>query len=73
MTGSFHRPGDTDILYEHRSHESRGLRSIEDFCDIRMVGLIEHLEKVAEEHSLITLVEEHEKETIRRFGKEFIE
>ena len=38
-----------------------------------MVGLMEHLEKVEEEHSLLKLVEEHEKETIRRLGKEFIE
>ena len=34
---------------------------------------MEHLEKVAEEHSLLKLVEEHEKETIRRLGKEFRE
>ena len=38
-----------------------------------MVGLMEHLEQAAEEHSLLKLVEEHERETIRRLGKEFIE
>ena len=34
---------------------------------------MEHLEKAAKEHSLLRLAEEHEKETIRRLGKEFIE
>ena len=73
MTGSFHRAGDTDRLYAHRNKEGRGLRSTEDLYEIRMVGLMEHLEQVAEEHSLLKLVEEHERETIRRLGKEFIE
>ena len=73
MTGSFHRAGDTDRLYAHRSKGGRGLRSIEDLYEIRMVGLMEHLEQAAEEHSLLKLVEEHERETIRRLGKEFIE
>ena len=73
LTGSFHRADDTDRLYAHRSKGGRGLRSIEDLYEIRMVGLMEQLEKVAEEHSLLKLVEEHEKETIRRLGKEFIE
>ena len=41
--------------------------------EIRMVGLMENLEQVAEEHSLLKLVEEHKRETIRRLGKEFIE
>ena len=63
MTGSFHRAGDTDRLYAHRSKGGRGLRSIEDLYEIRIVGLMEHLEKVAEEHSLLKLVEEHEKHT----------
>ena len=63
MTGSFHRAGDTDRLYAHRSKGGRGLRSIEDLYDIRMVGLMENLEQVAEEHSLPKLVEEHERET----------
>ena len=72
MTGSFHRAGDTDRLYAHRSKGGRGLRSIEDLYEIRMVGLMEHLEQVAEEHSLLKLVEEYERETIRRLGKEFI-
>ena len=73
MTGSFHRAGDTDRLYAHRSKGGRGLRSIEDLYEIRMVGLMEHLEQAVEEHSLLKLVEEHERETIRRLGKEFIE
>ena len=73
MTGSFHRAGDTDRLYTHGSKGGRGLRSIEDLYEIRMVGLMEHLGKVAEEHSLRKVVEEHEKETIRRFVNEFIE
>ena len=73
MTGSFHKAGDTDRLYAHRSKGGRGLRSIDDLYEIRMVGLMEHLEQAAEEHSLLKLVEEHERETIRRLGKEFIE
>ena len=73
MTGSFHRAGDPDRLYAHRSKGGRGLRSIEDLYEIRLLGLMEHLEKVADEHSLLKFVEEHEKETIRRLGKEFIE
>ena len=73
MTGSFHKAGDTDRLYAHRSKGGRGLRSIEDLYEIRMVGLMEHLEQAAVEHSLLKLVEEHERETIRRLGKEFIE
>ena len=73
MTGSFHKAGDTDRLYAHRSKGDRGLRSTEDLYEIRMVGLMEHLEQAAVEHSLLKLVEEHERETIRRLGKEFIE
>ena len=69
MTGSFHKAGDTDRLYAHRSIGGRGLRSIEDLYEIRMVGLMEHLEQAAVEHSLLKLVEEHERETIRRLGK----
>ena len=72
MTGSFRRAGDTDRLYAHRSKGGRGLRSIEDLYEIRTVGLMEHLEQVAEEHSSLKLVEELERETIRRLGKEFI-
>ena len=71
MTGSFHKAGDTDRLYAHRSKGGSGLRSIEDLYEMRMVGLM--AEQAAEEHSLLKLVEEHERETIRRLGKEFIE
>ena len=56
-------------MYAHRSKGGRGLTSIEDLYEIRMVGLMEHLEQVAEEHSLLKLVEEHERETIRRLGR----
>ena len=38
MTSSFHRAGDTDRLYAHRSKGGRGLRSMEDLYEIRMVG-----------------------------------
>ena len=71
MTGSFHKAGDTDRLYAHRSKGGRGLRSIEDLYEIRMVGLMEHLEQAAVEHSLLKLVEEHERETIRRLGEKY--
>ena len=55
MTGSFHRAGDNDRLYTLRRKGGRSLRSIEDLYEIRMVGLMEYLEKVTEEHSLLKL------------------
>ena len=56
MTGSFHRADDTDRLYAHWSKGGRGLKRTEDLYEIRMIGLMEHLEKVAEEHSLLNIL-----------------
>ena len=72
MTGGFHQASDIDRLYVERKKGGRGLRSIEDMCEIRMVGLMEHLEQMKEKHSLLKKVEVHERQTIGRLGKEFI-
>ena len=61
MTGSFHRAGDVDRLYEHRNKGGRGLRSREDLYDITIAGLMRHLEQAEEQHSLLKLVKELEK------------
>ena len=64
---------DIDRLYIERKNGGRGIRSIEDMYEIRMVGLMRHLEEVRGTHSLLKEVEEHEKQSIRRLGNEFIE
>ena len=73
MTGGFHQASDIDRLYVERKKGGRGLRSIEDMYEIRMVGLMEHLEQMKEKHSLLKEVEVHERQTIGRLGKGFIQ
>ena len=73
MAGAFHAASDIDRLYIQRSKGGRGLRSIEDMYEIRTVGMMQHLEKAAEKHSLLKLVKEHEEKSICRLGKEFIQ
>ena len=73
MTGGFHQASDIDCLYVERKKGGRGLSSIEDMFEIRMVGLMEHLEQMKEKHSLLKEVEVHEWQTIGRLGKEFIQ
>ena len=46
---------------------------VEGMYEIRMVGLMKHLEEVRDTHSLLKEVEEHEKQLIRPLGNEFIE
>ena len=64
MAGAFHTAGDVDRLYVERNNGGRGLRSIEDMYEIRTVGLKKHLDEVACKHSLLELVEKHEKDKI---------
>ena len=73
MTGGSHRASDIDRLYVERKKGGRGLRSIEDMYEIRMVELMEHLEQMKEKHSLLKEVEVHERQTIGRLGKDFIQ
>ena len=73
MSGGFHQASDIDWLYVERKNGGRGIRSIEDMYEIRMVGLMKHLEEVRDTHSLLKEVEEHKKQSIRRPGNEFIE
>ena len=73
MTGGFHQASDIDRLYVERKKGGRGLRSIEDMYDIRMVGLMEHLEQMKEKHSLLKEVEVHERQTIGTLGTKFIQ
>ena len=40
--------------------------------EIRTVGLKKHLDEVACNHSLLELVEKHEKDKIGRLGEEFL-
>ena len=49
MTGVFHQASDRDRLYVERKKGGRGLRSIEDMYETRMVGLMEHLEQMKEQ------------------------
>ena len=73
MTGGFHQASDIDRLYVERKKGGRGLRSVEDMYEIRMVELMEHLEQMKEKHSLLKEVEVHERQTIGRLGKDFIQ
>ena len=73
MAGAFHATNDVDRLYIQRNKRDHGLRSIEDMYEIRTVGMMQHLEKAAETHSLLKLVKEHEEKSICRLGKEFIQ
>ena len=73
MTGGFHQASDIDRPYVERKKGGRGLRSIEDMYEIRMVGLMEHLEQMKEKHSLLKEVEVHERQTIGELEKEFIQ
>ena len=73
MSGGFHQASDIDQLYVERKNGGRGKRCIEDMYEIRMVGLMKHLEEVRDTHSFLKEVEEHEKQSIRRLGNEFIE
>ena len=73
MTGGFHQASDIDCLYVERKKGGRGLRSIENLYEIRMVRLMEHLEQMKEKHSLLKKVEVHQRQTIGRMGKEFIQ
>ena len=72
MAGAFHTAGDVDGLYVERKNGGRGLRSVEDMYEIRTVGLKKHLDEVACKHSLLELIEKHEKEKIGRVGEEFL-
>ena len=72
MAGAFHTAGDVDRLYVKWKNGGRGLRSIEDTYEIRTVGLKKHLDEVACKHSLLELVEKHEKDKIGRLGEEFL-
>ena len=72
MAGAFHKAGDVDRLYVERKNGGRGLRSVEDVYEIRTVGLKKHLDEVACKHSLLELVEKHEKDKIGRLGEEFL-
>ena len=72
MSGGFHQASDIDRLYVERKKGGRGLRSIKDMYEIRMVGLMKHLEEVKDKHSLLKAVELHERQTIGRLGEEFI-
>ena len=72
MAGAFHTAGDVDRLYVERKNGGRGLRSVEDMYKIRTVGLKKHLDEVACKHSLLELVEKHEKDKIGRLGEEFL-
>ena len=62
----------TGCMSRGRKEGERGLRSIEDIYEIRMVGLMKHLEEVKDKHSLLKAVELHERQTIGRLGEEFI-
>ena len=73
MAGAFHRASDVDRLYVERNGGGRGIRSIEDLFEIRMVRLAKHLEEIGKKHRLLRLVDMHEKDTIRRLGEEFAE
>ena len=73
MTGSSHRAGDVDRLYADRNKGGRGFRITEDLYEIRIVGLMSHLERAEEQHSLLKLVKEHEKDTTIRLGEEFLQ
>ena len=54
MTGGSRQARDIDRLYVERKKGGRGLMSIEDMYEIRMVGLMEHLEQMKEKHSLFS-------------------
>ena len=73
MAGAFHRASDVDRLYVERNRGGRGIRSIEDLFEIRMVGLAKHLEEIGKRHSVLRLVDMHEKDTIRRLAEDFVE
>ena len=55
MAGALHVASDVDRLYVQKTKGGRGLKSIE-------VGIMKHLEEVAENHRLLRLVKQHEKE-----------
>ena len=57
MTEGFHQASDIDCQNVERKKGGRGLRSIEDMYEIRMVGLMEHPEQMKEKHSLMKEVE----------------
>ena len=57
MTGGSRQARDIDRLYVERKKGGRGLMSIEDMYEIRMVGLMEHLEQMKEKNSLLKEVE----------------
>ena len=73
MTGAFHMAGDVDRLYVERKKGGRRLRSVEDMYEIRTVGLKKHLDEVSKNHSLLSLVENHETDKIGQLGEEFIQ
>ena len=75
MNGGFHTAGDVDRLYVKREKGGRGLRNVEDMYEIQTVGLKKHryLDEVSKKHSLLSLVEKHEKDKIGRLGEEFIQ
>ena len=49
----FHRAGDVDRLYGHRSKEGRALGSITILYEIRIVGIMRHFQQPEDQHSLL--------------------
>ena len=72
MSGRFHQASDIDRSYVERKKGGRGLRSIEDMYEIRMVRLMKHLDEVKDKHSLLKAVELHEKQTIENLEKNLL-
>ena len=46
MAGAFDRASDVDRLYVERNRGGRGIKSIEDLFEIRMVGLAKQIEEI---------------------------
>ena len=62
---SISQAGDIERLYVGRNRGGRGMKRIENLFEIRMEGLAKH--------SLLRLVDMHEKDLKRRLGEGFIE
>ena len=73
FTGSFHINSDIDRLYSYRDKGGRGLNSLVDIYISRLVSISSHLKEKSPSNTYLSLVLEHEKESLVRVADQLIE
>ena len=71
-TGSFHINSDIDRLYSYRDKGGRGLNSLVDIYISRLVSISSHLKEKSPCNTYLSLVLDHEKESLVRVADQLI-